>query len=125
MDLSFASHRLYERMYARVRLSSVDIPPVWSIDQLDAEAWHGQLELLASTDSSAHVRMVFSTMSARRLFDTLLVSPKHYSLVAAFLDFIRNNDLDEDECSDDGSDSDHATTYTPIDLNIPTGPCQC
>ncbi|KAJ7880947.1 hypothetical protein B0H13DRAFT_1891528 [Mycena leptocephala] len=73
-------------------------------DDLDTESWVGQIEFLAVADFSFEVRMVLTTMTARRLLETALVSTKHYALVAAFLDYLRNHDLEEETMSDDESD---------------------
>ncbi|KAJ6495751.1 hypothetical protein C8R47DRAFT_1213229 [Mycena vitilis] len=44
-------------------------------------------------------------MSAKRLFETAVFSHKHFALVVAFLDFLRNNEIDEDEMSVSDGDS--------------------
>ncbi|KAJ6509260.1 hypothetical protein C8R47DRAFT_681854 [Mycena vitilis] len=44
-------------------------------------------------------------MSARRVFETAIVSRIHYSVVAEFLAFLAHNEIKEDTMSTDGSES--------------------
>ncbi|KAJ7831811.1 hypothetical protein B0H13DRAFT_2371263 [Mycena leptocephala] len=91
-------------------------------DELDSEAWLGQLEFLAVAEFSFEVRMVLSTMTAKRLLETAVVSEKHYALVSDFLDYLRNNDLDTDPMSEEEEDSlpvaacDNESGYLPSAL---------
>ncbi|KAJ7811364.1 hypothetical protein B0H13DRAFT_1926748 [Mycena leptocephala] len=76
-------------------------------DDLDGQAWAGQLELLDTSTNACDVRRVLYTMSAERLFYTALISRKMSKTVSDFLDFLRRNEPEEDQfsTSDDVSDS--------------------
>jgi hypothetical protein len=56
--------------------------------------------------------MVLYTMSAERLFDTSRLSSKLYRVVSDYLEFLRNNDLEEDEGSTDSDESNSDTEST-------------
>ncbi|KAJ7623955.1 hypothetical protein DFH06DRAFT_1340281 [Mycena polygramma] len=85
--------------------------PPWA-DVSDGAVWHEQLDLLGSLDDGLSVRMVLATMSANRLFATALVSRKHFEVVSNFVDFLRNNDVDEDDMSDGDSSFDDGHRHT-------------
>ncbi|KAJ6479196.1 hypothetical protein C8R47DRAFT_1074638 [Mycena vitilis] len=55
--------------------------------------------------SSAQIRLILYTMSARRLFETAMVSRAHYSVVAEFLALLACNGIEEDAMSADGSET--------------------
>ncbi|KAJ7651584.1 hypothetical protein DFH06DRAFT_1331536 [Mycena polygramma] len=76
-----------------------------AVQDPDCRSWAGQLDFLADAEDSVATRMVFMTMTAVRLFETTLVSKPHYALVADYLDFLRNYELDEAEHTDSRSDS--------------------
>ncbi|KAJ7893234.1 hypothetical protein B0H13DRAFT_1886480 [Mycena leptocephala] len=98
-------------------------------DNIDSEAWLAQLEFLDVAEFSLEVRLVLAAMTAQRLFDTAVVSEKHYDLVAAFLDYLRNHDLKTDSMS--GEDHFARTAAPEVDsasepsllLNMPTELC--
>ncbi|KAJ6509219.1 hypothetical protein C8R47DRAFT_1065525 [Mycena vitilis] len=72
---------------------------------LDVAAWKQQLLVLGQSTSSAQIRLILYTMSARRLFETAMVSRAHYSVVAEFLAFLACNGIEEDTMSADGSET--------------------
>ncbi|KAJ6501539.1 hypothetical protein C8R47DRAFT_1067866 [Mycena vitilis] len=103
----------------------------WGHDDLDRKSWSGQLAFLRDVDDGLQARMVLSTMSAKRLFETAVFSRKHFSLVVAFLDFLRNNDVDEDEMSVSDADSSYGSdasvseggnnAFSDVDMELETG----
>ncbi|KAJ7651588.1 hypothetical protein DFH06DRAFT_1331541 [Mycena polygramma] len=78
-------------------------------NDLECVAWADQLNFLAGAEDGLQTRTVLATMSSDRLLETTLVSRKHYELVASFLDFLCNNEPDEDELSDDGAEHPRGT----------------
>ncbi|KAJ7910222.1 hypothetical protein B0H13DRAFT_2329498 [Mycena leptocephala] len=84
------------------------VPYLTPENALDADAWEDQLEFLQECPDTRRVRMVLYTMSAERLFDTSRLSSKLYRVVSDYLEFLRSNDLEEDDglTTDDESDSD-------------------
>ncbi|KAJ7752678.1 hypothetical protein B0H16DRAFT_1723601 [Mycena metata] len=62
---------------------------------MDGASWKEQLTVLSSDVEDTSKRMVLYTMSARRLFKTAVVSPRHYRTVSRFLEFLVNNDIEE------------------------------
>ncbi|KAJ7623954.1 hypothetical protein DFH06DRAFT_1340280 [Mycena polygramma] len=76
---------------------------VYGDDPMDSVSWSDQMDLLLLAGDSLQSRVIFANMSARRLFQTALVSDELFELVSGFLDFLRNHDLDEAELSSPGS----------------------
>ncbi|KAJ7612377.1 hypothetical protein DFH06DRAFT_1147297 [Mycena polygramma] len=70
---------------------------------LDALSWAEQLQFLLNTDDRRSQRLVLYTMSPERLLNTAILSDALYPIVLNFLNFLRDNDPEEDELSDDGS----------------------
>ncbi|KAJ6447851.1 hypothetical protein C8R47DRAFT_1231255 [Mycena vitilis] len=81
------------------------MPYVMTAGPLDVAAWKQQLLVLGQSTSSAQIRLILYTMSARRLFETAMVSRAHYSVVAEFLAFLACNGIEEDAMSADGSET--------------------
>ncbi|KAJ6494901.1 hypothetical protein C8R47DRAFT_1213561 [Mycena vitilis] len=81
------------------------MPYVVTAGPLDVTTWKQQLLVLGQSVSLEQIRLILYTMSARRLFETAVVSRVHYSVVAEFLAFLAHNEIEEDTMSSDGSES--------------------
>ncbi|KAJ6489222.1 hypothetical protein C8R47DRAFT_1215576 [Mycena vitilis] len=86
---------------------------------LDALSWAEQLQFMLNTDQRRSQRLVLYTMSPERLLNTAVLSDAMYPIVLDFLNFLRDNDPEEDELSEDES---VAAMDVEADSKLPTKP---
>ncbi|KAJ7162654.1 hypothetical protein C8R43DRAFT_1123339 [Mycena crocata] len=79
--------------------------------------WRAQLQYLYGIHFGPDARRVLSLMSAQQLFSVATASRTHYLLVAAFLDFSRDHNGEEEEFDDADEDVDGSETEA-ADSNI-------